>query len=363
MSFLRKILAKKRIRSAQADVSRAPSPRAYAALAQQYALAGCSREALATCEEGLAAFPANDFLVRLAERVRRMAREKRMGELRREVAEAPRPAVWREMCDILIESGMLARAEELAQEWRSATNDAEALVMLARVRCQRFLADRGREQGKLALHTLDEVAKRQPADARPWKLRLELLTRIGACREAKLCAMKLLELAPGDPELEGRYRTLESREEGSPTIERALIEVERTGRFADERSFEQPRKGSTPAGSVRPILRELAAEHDVHAAMYVRGATVLIQGPKGATAERTARSVRSVLESTRATARKLGLGQVEHLQVQGSFGVLSIAPGELDAGAIWSHGLLGQKREEILVGLAGLNADLGEVES
>ena len=113
---------------------------------------------------------------------------------------------------------------------------------------------------------------------------------------------------------------------------------------------------------MRPLLRELAAQADVHAAMYVRGATVLIQGPKGATAERTARGVRSILSSAHSTARKLGLGRIFQIQIEGGFGTLSIAPGELDAGAIWSRGPLGHSREEVLLGLAGLNADLNEAQ-
>ena len=107
----------------------------------------------------------------------------------------------------------------------------------------------------------------------------------------------------------------------------------------------------------------LAADPSVHAAMYIRGSTVLIQGPRGATAERTARAVRTILSSGRGTARKLGLGQIFHIVLEGGFGTLSIAPGEVDAGAIWSQGDLGRQREEILMGLAGLNADLSEAES
>jgi len=101
----------------------------------------------------------------------------------------------------------------------------------------------------------------------------------------------------------------------------------------------------------------------VRAALYVRGATVLMQGPKGATAERMARGVRAILSSGRATTRRLGLGRVDEIQLEGDFGTLSIAPGEADAGAVWTEGALGRERREALLGLAGLNADLAGAQS
>ena len=104
------------------------------------------------------------------------------------------------------------------------------------------------------------------------------------------------------------------------------------------------------------VLHELARQPDVQAALYVRGATALVQGPKGATAERTARTVQTILSASRSAARRLGLGQVFQVQLEGPFGTLSIAPGEQDAGAILCSGPLGRAREEALLGMAGMNA-------
>jgi tetratricopeptide (TPR) repeat protein len=358
MNPVRKLLAQKRVRAARAEASKAPSPRAYFTLAQECVAAGRTAEALATCGEGLALFPGNDPLARLSERLRRQGREQRIAELRRETAEAPRPALWRELCELLTETGMLSRAEETALEWKKALGDPESLVFLARARCERYFADRGRELGKLALQTLDEATTRLPTDMRPWRLRLEFLGRIGAWSDAHAASTKLLEFMPGHPELEARHRHLQGLAPSAPTVDRALIEVERTGRFPEEASAKTPTTVRTNAGSVRPVLRELARHHDVHAAMYMKGATVLMQGPKGATAERTARGVRGVLDSSRASARKLGLGQVSQIRLHGTFGVLSVAPGELDAGAIWSQSRLDPKREQALLELAGLNAEI-----
>jgi len=92
------------------------------------------------------------------------------------------------------------------------------------------------------------------------------------------------------------------------------------------------------SGSIRPLLQALACEPGVQAALYARGATALVQGPKGATAERTARSVREVVLKSRTAARRLGLGQVQEVQLEGEFGTLLIAPGELGAGAVWCAG-------------------------
>jgi len=356
VKFLARILARGRVRSARIKLAQDPCPRSYATLAQEYARSRRLEEALRVCEEGLKAFSGNTLLLRLAERTRRAEREERMTALRTVLAEAPRPALWSEMCEILIELGRIGKAEETALAWVVKQDDSESRLMLARVRYSRFLADRGRDLGLAALSALAEAEHRAPNDLRPTRMKLALLMKIGAWRDARETARQLLQLQPGAPELEGRFRSLEDRLGEAPTVDQALLTVERTGRFVDE---EQGDEGVTrTAGSVRPILRDLAKDVDVHAALYVRGSTVLIQGPKGATAERMARGVRSILTGGRSTARRLGMGQIFQIQIEGDFGKLWIAPGEQDAGAIWSRGTLGRAREEALLGLAGINAEL-----
>jgi tetratricopeptide (TPR) repeat protein len=359
MKFLKKVLGRGRIRSARKLIATDPSPRSYAALAQEYARLGLPREALSVCEEGLASFSGNTLLSRLANRARRMEREDRIAKLKRSLAEAPGPGLWSEMCELLLELGQIARAEETAREWIDATDDPDAHLMLARVRVDRFFADRGRGLGLAAAATLEEALQRQPESAGALRLQLNFLTRIGAWKEARAVAGRLLQVEPGAADLEGRFRTLDERAAGAPSIERALLEVERTGRLVDE-----VEEGcSTGQLNIRPVLRELAADPDIHAALYVRGSTVLIQGPKGATAERIARAVRSILSSSSTTTRKLGLGQIFQVELEGDFGKLAVAPGGIDAGALWSQGPLGRKREETLLGLAGINVDLGGASS
>jgi tetratricopeptide (TPR) repeat protein len=359
MKLIRMMLARNRIRRAQKRLAGQPSPRGYAALAQEFALLGMTREVQRTCEEGLALFPGSSELVSMNERARHMEREERMAELKRELAQAPRPALWREMCQVLIESGRLARAEEVAEEWkRQAPQDGEVQLTLAQVRLERFLSDRGREQGRAALEALDVALSVLPKDSRPWNLRLKFATKIGAWEEAKRCAGELLRLMPGDPLLEARFRAIEAQVDKSLTVERALIEVERTGRFADETNPEDRRENH--GSDVRPILQRLAEEPEVQAAVYVRGSTALVRGAKGATAERHARGVRSIIAASRSAGRRLGLGNVLQMQLEGDFGTLAIAPGEMDAGAIWTTGHLAPQQERTLMGMAGLNADTQE---
>ena len=355
MKFVRRVLARNRIRAARRALAEAPSPATYAALANEYVQLGMMREVRQVCEEGLAAYPGNSQLSRLCERARRLERETRLVELKKALADAPRPALWCEMCEILVDSGLLARAEEYAQQWHQASADRESRLMLARVRMERFHADRGRDQGRKALETLDEVLSLEPGEIRAWRLKMELMMQIGAWRDARRCAAQLLQIAPGDPVLEARFRTLDTLADESPTAERALIEVERTGRFAGETKDARPRPSG--AGSVRSMLRALAAHEDVHAALYVRGSTVLVQGSRGATAERMARAVRSILTSSRASGRRLGLGQIGQIQLEGDFGALHIAPGEMDAGALWTAGIPSSSLEASLLGLAGMNAE------
>ncbi len=360
MSFFRKLLAGGRIRAAKSALAKDPSPRTYAALAREYTRLGETTEVQRVCVEGLAAFPTNALLARLLESTRRMECEERATQLRRELAEAPRPAVWAEMCELLIELGRLTKADDTAREWLAQTEDKEARLLLARIRVERFITDRSRELGLLAERATSAACEALPDDARPYKLRLSFLSKIGAWGAALDTAKHLLQLDPGAPKLERRYRSLEERGVGAPTIDKALLAVERTGRFAEEGEHEA---APISTGQVRPILRELSQAADVNAALYVRGSTVLIQGPKGATAERISRGVRAIHSSGQATTRRLGLGRIFQIQLEGDFGHLTIAPSDMDAGAIWSRGALGRAREETLLGLAGLNADLGKVAS
>ena len=360
MNFVRKMLAKSRLRRARKALSRNPSPMSYTSLAQEYARLGMAQSAVDLCAEGLKLFPSNTLLSRLADRAKRVAREERMCDLRQELGEAPRPALWAEMCEILLELGQHGRAEHLAQEWIANRSCPEGLLMLGRVRMERFLVDRGRGLGFSALEALDQAVEAAGSDSHALHLRMNLLTKIGAYKDALDCSIKLLDLDPGQPELEARFRKLQALSVGSPTLERALLEVEKTGRLADDPGINK-QDTARVVGNVRPILRQLAEDADVHAAMYVRGSTVLIQGPKGATADRTARAVRSIISSGSASARRLGLGQIFQIQVEGDFGQLAIAPGELDAGVIWSASALGSRREELLLGLAGLQVSKGKV--
>ena len=357
MSLLNLLFSWGRIRRAKRDLTQDPTPHNYLALAQQYAQANRTADAQRVCSEGLAAFPENVQLARYHQRTKRAEREARLAVLRKELAQAPRAMLWRELCEILIDSDELGRAEEEVAHWLGKDKNPEALYLLARVRLARFYADRGRDQGRAALASLDEAIAHLPHDLRPLRAKLDFLTRIGAWKDATECAARCLSVEPGTLELEGRYRTLSARAEGAPSVDRALHEIERSGLLSGEDGASEQRSS---VGSVHSLLRELSAQPDVQAALYVRGATALVQGQKGATAERTARAVQTVLANSRSAGRRLGLGQVFQVQLEGTFGTLSIAPGEQDAGAILCRGPLGRVREEALLGMAGLNAETND---
>lgn len=358
MKMIRRMLSRGRVTAARKKLAGDPSPGHYAALAQEYALLGLSAEVQQVCEEGLAAFPGNSELCRLRERAQRFEREERIGQLKLELSEASRPALWNELCQLLVESGRLARAEEHALEWiADQEDDGDARVMLARVRLERFLADRGREEGQRAHTAIEDALERAPSDTRVWRLQVRFLSRLGVWDEARTACSRLLQLVPGDPVLEARFRAFDVRAGESTTVERALIDVERTGRFADEADLnvKEGRKVD-----VRTTLRELVSEKDVKASVYVRGSTVLVQGPRGATADRTARAVHSVVTSSRTAGRRLGLGQVHQIQMEGDFGTLAVAAGAMDAGALWCAGPLTRTREKAVSNLVGLNASNGD---
>ena len=362
MSMMRRLLGRSRVKEARQRLSKQVTPTNYVTLAHECAMAGDLREARRVAEEGLGQFPSHGELSRVAERIDKQERESRLGELRRELAEAPRDAVYREVVDLLLESGDVSRAEQTATDWCGKLDGPEARLALAKSRVERFIADRGREAGQRAFEALDKFDELQASDQRSWRLRLQLTTAIGAWREARKAAARLLELDPGSPTLEARFRTLDNLCTEALDVQQALREVEKTGRLVDDPTMDQEGERDGLAQDVRPILRELAQSPEVRAALYLRGSTALVQGPKGATAERTARQVREVVQSGRAVARRLGLGRVTDLRLEGEFGGFVAACTEADSAAMWASGKLTSTQERALVDLVGWrpNADGGE---
>lgn len=342
MSFLKRLLSHGRVRSAEKRLSEDPSPKSYGDLAQEHAVHGELDDALRVAEEGMKLHPQDGELKRVHERVRQLSLEGRMRELTQQLKTAPRPAVWSELCEILVDSGRVARAEDLAIEWYQTTKHAEAQYWRARARAERFFADKRRDDGRLAFELISAAEEMLPSDPRPHRLRLQLSSRCGAWSEARRALARLLELQPGDPALEARFRTVATLAEKGRTIDQALREIEKTGRLVDE----EPADTREPSGGdVRPLLQNLARESGVRGVFYVRGATALVQGPKGPTADRMARGVREVVGSCRTAARRLGLGQAIEVTLEGDFGTLQLRPDESASAAVWCAGEVGRNHE------------------
>ena len=132
MSFLKRLLSHGRVRSAAKRLSDDPSPKSYSDLAQEHAVHGEFEDALSVAEEGMKLHASDGELKRVHERIRQMSLEGRMRELTQQLKRAPRPAVWSELCQILVESGRVARAEDTAIEWYQSAKHPEAQYWRAR---------------------------------------------------------------------------------------------------------------------------------------------------------------------------------------------------------------------------------------
>lgn len=357
MRLIQRWLASGKVRSASRRLADDPNARHYAELAQLYAMQGSLNDALEVATEGLRAYPKDPELRRLFDRTRQMLREGRTRELTEALASSPRPAVWRELVELMLEDGRVPRAEEIAGEWFQATKSAEAAYWRARARAERYFVDRHREDGRVALELAQSAREAMPSDERPLRLMLEVFCRVGAWSDARRVLARLLEVCPGEPYLEARFRTVASLVARSKDLEACLREVERTGRFADEAGESSGGPPQNAGLTVRPLLQALTRERGVLASFYVRGQTALVQGPRGYTAERTARGVGEILSASRTAGRKLGLGQALEVRLEGSFGTLVMAPGEMGAGAVWMEGTqLSRKLEQGLQDLSSLTA-------
>lgn len=341
--MITRLISRTRARQASKKLAQDPSVENYIELARSCATAGRLEEARQVCEEGLQVHPGNGELRRLSDRATELLREDRIRDLSRDLARAPRPALWRELCELFLQSGRPGRAEQMADDWFAATSEPESQLYRAQVAVERFYSDRRREDGMRAFELYDEAQRMMPGDERPLRGRLELASRCGAWLDVRTTVARLLELHPGDPQLEGRFRSVCSLAERSPGVEQALRQVELTGRFVDD---EQENEQGPAVRSVRPELQGLTAEAGVKAAFYVRGGTALVQGPKGATAERMARSVRELVGAARMSARRLGLGRALDLRIEGSFGTVLLAAGDVGGAALWCEGSVPPRLEQ-----------------
>ncbi|MFT7668408.1 MAG: tetratricopeptide (TPR) repeat protein [Planctomycetota bacterium] len=355
--MLERLLSKGRVRNAARRLASSPSAPNYVLLAQAYVAAGRLPEVIKVCVEGLKLHAGSAELERLHNRAATLSREDRVRELQRELKHSPRPALWKELCDILLAAGLLARAEKVAEQWFDDCEDDEALFHRATVRSERYFADRRRDDARVALELLNAYTRKGRASEKALRLNLLIYSRCGAWVEARTLIARLLELSPGDPSLEARFRTVASMAENSKSLDQALREVERTGKFVDDELVTE-RRDSAP--SIRPMLQEIAALPQVNGAFYVKGGTALVQGPRGASAERYARGVRELVSSTRGFARRLGLGQPLEILLEGDFGNLSIKPGSIGAAAVWSSGPPNAMVERALARLAGCESQTTE---
>ncbi|MEL6714608.1 MAG: hypothetical protein AAFP86_12580, partial [Planctomycetota bacterium] len=178
-----------------------------------------------------------------------------------------------------------------------------------------------------------EAARALSKDKRPLRLMFEIARRCGAWEDARKALARLLELMPGNPLLEARFRRVLSNCAHSKPLPRALSEVEKSGRFVDD---EPEEVGTFDREALRPTLKQIAGRSEVHVAFFLRGNTALVQGAHGPTADRTARAVREVLQVSRSSARRMALGRALEIRAEGTFGALVLKPGRLGTSAVWA---------------------------
>ncbi len=335
MNLFSRFTAKKRVRAAARALGKDASAENYVSLAREHIVAGQTREVLRVCQEGLTAFPGQVELERLAQRARQIYQEERLRELSAELEAAPRAALHREYCDLLLEGGRVQRALEAAERWRSQTDEPEALYYLAAAHAELFFDGRRSADGLEAYELAARAAKGMPQDRRAPRLQFEIARRCGAWEEARRALARLLELMPGNPALESRFRSVLANCAHAKPLARALHEVERSGKFVDD--LPEDANAAEP-DDVRALLKELTGPAEVRAAVFFRGGTGLVQGAQGATAERTARAIREVIQVSRSAARRMALGRPLRIEAEGAFGSLLVSPGDLGNVGVWTKG-------------------------
>ncbi|HPF14637.1 MAG: hypothetical protein H6830_00605 [Planctomycetes bacterium] len=333
MSFFSNFTSKKRIRAALRRLGAEPSAENYVAVAREHVVVGNLQDILRVCSEGLSLHPGNAELMRIAERARQLQLDSRIRTLRQDLTLSPRPALWRELCDVLLECGRLQHAEETAEQWWNQAGGGESTFYRARARASQFFQGCRASDGKVAWDLALEAVREMPGDSRPLEVQYDISKAAGAWAEARKVLARILEISPGHPQHEQRFRDASQRVHDSKSLRAGLAEIEATGRFADSPEA----NGGQSNVAIRPLLKRMGADSDVKAVIFQRGGTALVQGLHGGTADRTARAVREVGVSTRSSARRIGIGRSLEVSVEGEFGSLVIALGTMGTAACWGR--------------------------
>ncbi|MCA9000773.1 MAG: hypothetical protein KDB61_02535 [Planctomycetes bacterium] len=349
MSFFSSFTSKKRIRAALKKLAQEASAENYIAVAREHVVLGNLQDILRVCSEGLTLHPGNPELMRISDRARQLQLDSRVTILRKDLALSPRPALWRELCDVLLECGRPARAEETAEQWHNQSGGGEATYYRARSRATLFANTCRSADGKAAWDLAMTAAREMPADTRPLEVQYDVASWVGAWADARKVLARILEIAPGHPQHEQRFRDVSQRVHDSKSLGAGLSEAEATGHLVDSADTSSPQSNV----SIRPLLKRLGADEDVRAVVFQKGGTALVQGLHGATADRTARSIREVGTATRAATRRIGLGRAMEVTIEGTFGSLSMALGTTGAAACWSKTYMNPEHVETLHGIVG----------
>ena len=211
------------------DWAKSPQRRTMWPVAREHVVVGNLKDILRVCSEGLSLHAGNAELMRIAERARQLQLDSRIRTLRQDLTLSPRPALWRELCDVLLECGRLQHAEETAEQWSGQSGGGESTFYRARARAAHFFQSCRAQDGKVAWDFALQATQEIPGDSRPLEVQYDLAKGVGAWGDARKVLARILEISPGHPQHEQRFRDASQRVHDSKSLRAGFSEVESHG--------------------------------------------------------------------------------------------------------------------------------------
>ena len=333
--LLARLTGTRGFRAAARRVAEDPSAENYLALARESVQRGEPGRVEDVCREALALHPGHAGLKSILARATRMRLDERARRLQRELADAPRPALWRELVEVELGAGRARRAVGLAATWDDQESSAASAACHALAVLHVFRESALQADAERAWQLAGAACERDRDQVIAHQVRFELAHTVGAHAAERAALARLIELQPGRADLEARYREALARVGGQPSFASALEAASRGG-VVSPVGCDAPQEAEveeTSLASVRPGLQALVTCGEGLCASYHRGGTALVQGMTGATADRTARGVRDLTRAARTGVRRLGLGPLRGVRVIGEHGDLAIRSGGVAAAA------------------------------
>jgi len=311
-------------------VRKAPSPTNYSELITQYQNAGKADKALSTANQAIYYFPDSEEICDLYYRIKKKQVQAQIDNLRYVIESNPTPVAYAQLAEIYGDLRDQDTALSLCRESiEKFPNDDATHLVIGEIRAERFYSDFQERNGKLAIESLEKACDINPQNYRALLCLSKLYLQIGAISKAIQKLKDILLFSPGDEIVEQLLKTANQIKKPAHEDQYILFQkIEQDGKLF---MLLEDSKQTT----IRPIDRPEVFEKPLNALNKVssiicllvcdRDGTLVAHHAKDGVDYNTCYEIAaSIFQTIQESSRQMDIGQFQHSQIEGAFGVIHI---------------------------------------